>query len=236
MVDAGEVVTDHADVIVGHVRELRAARLVADGPHAGGRRPAPIVDLDEAVLVPLDPGGLEFDAVGVRDPSACDEDVRALDPASAPSRFTCNLRSRRTAPRPARRGAGTDIDPLVLEELTQGLRDVAVLAVGQGVVPLDDRHAAAEAAKGLGQLEPDVAAPQDDEVTGTRSRSRASTCVIGRASARPGIGSIRAREPVLITTTSPRRVHVPPSAATTSIVLGPTKRPCPMTNSAPLSR
>ena len=61
-------------------------------------------------------------------------------------------------------------------------------------------------------------------------------CVIGRASARPGIGSIRAREPVLITTTSPRRVRVPPSAVATSIVFGPTKRPCPMTSSAPLSR
>ena len=60
--------------------------------------------------------------------------------------------------------AGEDLDPLVLEEFAQGLRDVAVFAVGQGVVPLDDRHAAAEAAQGLGQLEADVAAPQDEEV------------------------------------------------------------------------
>ena len=60
-------------------------------------------------------------------------------------------------------------------------------------------------------------------------------CVIGRDSARPGIGSILALEPVQITTTSPRKVRVP-SAAVTSIVLGPTKRPCPLTSSAPLSR
>src|SRR3954466_1282618 len=77
--------------------------------------------------------------------------------------------------------------------------------------------------------------PKTRRCFGTRSNSRASMCVIGRDSARPGIGSIRAREPVQITTTSPRRVRVP-SSAVTSIVLGPTKRPCPLTSSAPLSR
>ena len=60
--------------------------------------------------------------------------------------------------------ARPDLDPLVVEEFPQRLRDVAIFAVGQGVVPLDDRHAAAEASQGLGQLESDVAAPQDEEV------------------------------------------------------------------------
>src|SRR5689334_13750777 len=37
-----------------------------------------------------------------------------------------------------------DARAVVVEESPQGLRDVAVLAASQGVVPLDDRHAAAE--------------------------------------------------------------------------------------------
>src|SRR5262245_34789969 len=37
-----------------------------------------------------------------------------------------------------------DARAVAVEESPQGLRDVAVLAVSQGVVPLDDRHAAAE--------------------------------------------------------------------------------------------
>jgi hypothetical protein len=37
-----------------------------------------------------------------------------------------------------------DARAVVVEESPQGLRDVAVLAVSQGVVPIDDRHAAAE--------------------------------------------------------------------------------------------
>src|SRR4029453_14682027 len=51
---------------------------------------------------------------------------------------------------------------------------------------------------------------------------------------RPGIGSTVARDPVLITTFSPYKVRVPPSASATSIVLDPLKRPDPINNSAPL--
>ena len=50
------------------------------------------------------------------------------------------------------------------------------------------------------------------------------------------MSSIRARDPVSMTTVSPRSVRVPPALSATSIVLGATKRPWPMTSSAPLSR
>ncbi len=70
---------------------------------------------------------------------------------------------------------------------------------------------------------------------GRWSRSRASMCVRSRASRRPGIGSIRARVPVLITTILPRRTRVPPSASVTSIARGATNRPWPITSSAPLA-
>ena len=59
---------------------------------------------------------------------------------------------------------GQDLDPLVPEEPLDRLGDVRVLAVDQRAVPLDDGHAAAEAAERLRQLEAHVAAAQDDQV------------------------------------------------------------------------
>ena len=77
-VDAGEVVADHADVVVGDVCELGAAGAIAHCPHAGGRRPQPVIDLDEAPVVSFDPGGLQADAVGVRGPATRNQQVRSL--------------------------------------------------------------------------------------------------------------------------------------------------------------
>jgi hypothetical protein len=59
--------------------------------------------------------------------------------------------------------------------------------------------------------------------------------VSGRAAARPGISGMAACEPRLSTTSAPESVRAPPSFSATSIVFGPTKRPLPMTSSAPLS-
>ena len=59
---------------------------------------------------------------------------------------------------------GQDLDPLVPEELLHCLGVVRVVAVDQRGVPLDDRHAAAEAAECLGQLQTHVAAAQDNQV------------------------------------------------------------------------
>ena len=56
------------------------------------------------------------------------------------------------------------LDPLVGEEFAQGPRDVTILAVDQGVVPLDDRNPSAETSQGLSHLQSDVAAPQNEKV------------------------------------------------------------------------
>ena len=62
-------------------------------------------------------------------------------------------------------GPGQDLDPLVPEEPLDRLGDVRVLAMDQRAVPLDDGHAAAEPAERLRQLEADVAAAQDHQVS-----------------------------------------------------------------------
>ena len=56
--------------------------------------------------------------------------------------------------------------------------------------------------------------------------------VIGMDSAKPGMGSMVAREPVSRKMLSERRVRVPPALRATSTVLSATKRPKPMTISA----
>ena len=94
-------------------------------------------------------------------------------------------------------GPGQDLDPLVPEELLDRLGHVRVLAVDQRAVPFDDRHAAAEAAEGLRQLEAHVAAAQDDQVlrelvqlqgldVGQRARLREAGGVVDPGT-RPGV-------------------------------------------------
>src|SRR5262249_25048260 len=152
----------HPEVVLADVREVRAAGAVPHRPDALGRRPEPLVDLDVPFSVRLDTGLLQPDTVGVRRAAPGDEQVRPLDRAAA----------RVEADGPARSplyaidgGPGPDLDPLVPEEPLDRLADVRVLAVDQRAVPLDDGHAAAEAAERLSQLEADVAAAQDDQVS-----------------------------------------------------------------------
>ena len=45
--------------------------------------------------------------------------------------------------------AGEDLNPFLAARLLQQIRDVFILSVDQARVPLDDRHAAAEAAHRL---------------------------------------------------------------------------------------
>ena len=59
-----------------------------------------------------------------------------------------------------------DVDALGLEDLADRRGDVLVFALDQAIAHLDDGDLAAEAAEHLPELEPDVAAADDDEVLG----------------------------------------------------------------------
>ena len=84
---------------------------------------------------------------------------------STPLLVACSLTDspERPSTRPTRVPVRTSI-PSSSKSPFRASETSVILAVGQGVVPLDDRHATAEASHRLGQLEPDVAASQDDEV------------------------------------------------------------------------
>ena len=98
------------------------------------------------------------------------------------------------------------------------------------------RSPAPQAAERLRHLKPDVPAAEDDEVRGDAVQFEGLD-VGERAgpSLRPGVSSIRARAGA-DDDVSPRSVRVPPPWSATSMVLGPTKVPSPMTSSAPLAR
>src|SRR5262249_50826690 len=61
-----QVAVDDLVIVVGDVRECRAALDVAQGPDARHVRLQPAVDADEAVAVQLHPGVLQPQVVGVR--------------------------------------------------------------------------------------------------------------------------------------------------------------------------
>ncbi len=160
------------------------------------RRSQPLaVDLDVPFLVRLDPRLLQADAVGVRRTAAGDEQVRPFDLRVA----SVQADGLAGSPLDAIDGCpGQHLDPLVQEEPLDRLGDVRVLAVDQRAVPLDDGHPATEAAERLGQLEADVAAAQDDQVSrelaqlkgldvGQRASLRESSRVVHPVRFRPGV-------------------------------------------------
>ena len=57
-------------------------------------------------------------------------------------------------------------DSFVAEQLQQRGSHVAVFTTGELRLSLDDRHARAEASKGLRQFKPDVTASQNNKVFG----------------------------------------------------------------------
>ena len=213
--------------------EVRAAGAVAHRPDVLRRGPQPLVDLDVPALVRLDPGLLKADAVGVRGAPPGDEQVRSLDCAAG--RMQANGLA--GSPLDAKDGgSGQDLDPLIPEESLDRLGHVRVFAVDQRAVPFDHGHAAAETAEGLRQLKAHITAAQDDQVfrevvqiqgldVSQWARLREAGDVIDSGT-RPGVDhdGLAAKRP------GPARVERDLDG------FGATKRPLPMTSSAPLSR
>ena len=127
-------------------------------------------------------------------------------------------------------------DPLVAEQLQYRRADVSVFAAGQLLPLLDDGHPRAEAAHGLRQFQPDIAAAQDDQVLGQPVQVQQFD--VGHRPGRGQAGDLRHGRgvPRSRNTRSPRMRRLPPSASLTSTVRSPVKRASPMMSSAPLAR
>ena len=85
---AGKIVTDHAKVIEGDMREVRAAGAFADRPDIGGSGPQPLIDLDIAAAGQLHSRHIQADARGVRRAAGGDQQMGAFENSSDPAWIT----------------------------------------------------------------------------------------------------------------------------------------------------
>ena len=95
--------------------------------------------------------------------------------------------------------AREDAHALLLEIRLQEVAQLLVLAVGEVLAPLDDRHLGAQPPVGLGELERHGAGADADEMTGQLGDVHQVVARHGRdVGRRPGTSSGRGRAPVAI--------------------------------------
>ena len=164
-VAAGEIVTDDAKVILGCVRELRAAGAFPNGPDIGRRRLQPLIDANIAATVQLDAGLFEPDAGGIGNASCRGQDIAALDPllAGGCAHGEADFLSG-AAPHIEGLGRHENLNAFLTENPLQFIGDVRILAGHQLRPGLDNHHAAAEAAISLGHFETNIATAEHDQM------------------------------------------------------------------------
>ncbi len=121
----------------------------------------------EAAVVEADAGRLGGERLRVRDAAGSGQQVRAFQLLLTVRR--ANGQRHAGAVRrlhPDRRRGGQDRDPVIAQDRGDPVRDVLVLDHHQARGVLDDRDLAAEPAEHLPELQPDVAAAEDDQVLG----------------------------------------------------------------------
>src|SRR6516225_11236692 len=164
-VAAGEIVPDDAKVILGCVRELRAAGAFADSPDIGGRRLQPLIDANVATSVQLDAGLFEPDAGGIGNASCRGQDIAAFDLLLTGwrTRGKADLLSG-SALYIEGFGSHQNLNTFVTENSLHFVGDVGILTGHQLRPGLADRHAAAEAVISLGHFETDIATAEHDQM------------------------------------------------------------------------
>ena len=160
-----QVIVDDAEIVEGRVGELGAARALAHCPYARRRGGKAYVNRDVARLGQLHPGLLQPDTAGVRRTADADKQVSPFDNAFAvrPLRDDVHVAAGFSFDAPDL-CLEVNGDPLVVEELEYRRPNVGVFAAGQLLPVIDDGHTRAEAAHGLRQLQPDIAAADDDQM------------------------------------------------------------------------
>jgi hypothetical protein len=162
---AGQVVMHHLEVVEGRMGELGAARAVSHRPHAGRGGGQVLVDGDVAGFGQPHADLLEADAAGVGRTADGDQQIGPVDGELTVRPFGDNAHGPSGLP-----VDGADLrlavqgDPLVAEQPDDARRDVGVFVAERLRPGLDDRDLRAEPAHGLRQLQPDVAAADDDQM------------------------------------------------------------------------
>ena len=160
-----EVGVQDAVIVVGKVGEGRAALDVTHRVNAGDTGLQVLVDLDEAVVVETDAGRLGGERLRIRDAADGRQQVRAFELSLTVLRANGQPQAAAVGGlNPGRRRRGQDRDPVIAQDSGDLVRDVLVLDHYQARGALDDGDLAAEPAEHLPELQPDVAAAEDDQV------------------------------------------------------------------------
>src|SRR5258708_4940021 len=154
------------EIVVGGVGEGTTAIDVAHGPNPRDVSAALVVDGNEAFRIRFHPGPIETEIVRVWLPTDSEQEMAAPYARRTGAAIEAHgnavaLLFDLQAP-----GIEAHFNPLALENLPDGVRHIRVLAGDQPIGHLNHRHAGAEAAIGLRELEADVAAADDKETLG----------------------------------------------------------------------
>src|SRR5262245_49715071 len=147
------------------MRKLRASGAFAERPHVGGACLEPLVGTNIAPLIQGDTCLFEPDSDRIRHTSRCDENIAGLDVALTGS---STQREAQSLSRPATHlgnlGIEEKFDSLAAQDSLDFLGNISILAAHKLRPTLQNRHAAAEAAVGLCQLETDIAASEHNQM------------------------------------------------------------------------
>ena len=141
---AGEIVPDDPKIVVGDVRELRAAGAFPHGPDVGRARLQPPVDADVAARIQFDAGVGEADPGGVRRAARRHQDVAARDVSLAGGGVHDDVDVLAgPAVHTQRLGRRDNLDAVIAKNPLHLIGDVGVLAAAhEPRSMLDDRDAA----------------------------------------------------------------------------------------------
>ena len=159
-----QVRAQHAEIVVGDVREGGPALHISDGIHPASRRLQAIVHDDVARCIALDAGSLEVQGFGVPHASGGDQEVRAAQGLRAIVGLEDQLDV------PAAQGdslwADADAEPNAVapQNLAQLCAYVLILAGCQARSLLDDRDLRTEPPEHLPELQPDEPTAQHHQV------------------------------------------------------------------------
>src|SRR5262245_35576859 len=147
------------------MRKLRASGAFAERPHVGGACLEPLVGTNIASLIQGDPCLFEPDSARIRHTPRCDDNTAGLDAALTGSSAQREAQSRsRPATHLGNLGIEEKFDSLAAQDSLDFLGNVPIFAAHELRPTLQNRHAAAEAAVGLCQLETDIAAAEHDQM------------------------------------------------------------------------
>src|SRR5262249_32845113 len=158
---------DNAKVVAGDVRELRAARAIPHRPDVRRSGLQPLVDANISPSIQFDAALLESDPLRVWNAPCRDQNVAAL---KLPLAGLCAYRDPHLLSRSPVNvedlGRQQKLDAFIAEDPLHLIHNIGILSAHQPRPRLDDGHTAAEATISLRHFEPDISAPEDDQMCG----------------------------------------------------------------------